>query len=135
MYHGSEANQRMKDYPIFLKNKKKMDQELAQPLLQSVPRDVNHTMQWTPHNQQYSQSYPSPFPPQTYQNSDTEAPTYYQSYCYATTNHPQPTLVPQITYPPAVPQITYPTQSNNNATKQVKTKPNPPLPPPPQQAQ
>jgi hypothetical protein len=34
-----------------------------------------------------------------------------------------------------VPQITYPTQSNNNAANQVKTEPNPPLPPPPQQAQ
>jgi hypothetical protein len=34
-----------------------------------------------------------------------------------------------------MPQITYPTQSNSNTTNQVKTEPNPPLPPPLQQAQ
>jgi hypothetical protein len=43
--------------------------------------------------------------------------------------------VPQIAYPPAVTQITYPAQSSNTATNQVKAEPNPPIPPPPQQAQ
>jgi hypothetical protein len=100
-------------------------------------------MQWNPHHQQYSPSYPSLFSPQAYQNNHTHAPDYYQSYHYATTNHPQPSPIPQITYPQpstvlqityplAIPQITYPTLNNTN---QVKTEPNPPLPPPPQQAQ
>jgi hypothetical protein len=135
MYRDNETNRRNKDCPIYLDTKWKMDQETTQPSPQPPYKEVNHTMQWTPHHQQFSPSYPSPFPPQTYENSQAQAPVYYQSYHYTTTSHPQPLPVPQITYPPAVPQITYPTQSNNNATNQVKTEPNPPLPPPPQQAQ
>jgi hypothetical protein len=77
-------------------------------------------MQWGPHYQQYSQSYPSLFPPQDYQNS--QGPAYYQSYHYATTNHPQSSPAPQIAYPPAVLQITYPTQNNTNP--QVKIEAN-----------
>jgi hypothetical protein len=91
-------------------------------------------MQWNLHHQQYSPYYPLIFPPQTYQNSHAQALAYYQSYHYGTTNHHQPFPVPQITYPPAVPQITYPTQNNTN-DNQVKTEPNPPLPPPLQQVQ
>jgi hypothetical protein len=87
-------------------------------------------MQWTPHHQQYSPSYPSHFSPQAYQNNQAQAPVYYQSYHYATTNHPQPLLAPQITYSPTMPQITYPLPNNTNP--QVKTKVNPPPPPLPQ---
>jgi hypothetical protein len=91
-------------------------------------------MKLNPHHRQYSASYHSLFPPQTYQTSHAQAPAYYQSYHYATTNHPRPSPVPQITYPLVVPQITYPTQNNTNAN-QVKTEPNPPLPPPLQQVE
>jgi hypothetical protein len=130
MYHGDKADYCTKDCPIYLDTKQKLDQELAQPLKQSAPSEVNHTMQWTPHHQQYSPTYPSFFPPQTYQNSHTQTPAYYQSYHYTITNCPQPSqspqitypqssLVPQITYPPAAPQITYPTPSNTN-NHQVK---------------
>jgi hypothetical protein len=111
-----------------------MDQETTQRLSQPPLREVNHTMQWNLHHQQYSPYYPLIFPPQTYQNSHAQALAYYQSYHYGTTNHPQPFPVPQITYPPAVPQITYPTQNNTN-DNQVKIEPNPPLPPPLQQVQ
>jgi hypothetical protein len=48
------------------------------------------TMQLAPHHQQYSPSYPPHFLAQAYQNSQTQPLTYYQSYHYATTNHPQP---------------------------------------------
>jgi hypothetical protein len=92
-------------------------------------------MQWAPHTQQYSPSYPSHFPLQTNHNNQTQPLTYYQSYHYATTNHPQPSPAPQITYPSPVPQITYPMPNNTNP--QVKTETNPPPPPqiqePPQQ--
>jgi hypothetical protein len=64
-------------------------------------------MQWaSPHNQ-YSPTYPSLYPPQTYPNNQGQALAYYLSYHYATTNHLQPSLTPQIIYPPPVLQITY----------------------------
>jgi hypothetical protein len=59
-------------------------------------------------------------------NSSKQYPTYYQSYHYAMTNHPQPSPIPQIIYPSSLPQITYPTPSN--PTHQNKAEPY--LPPP-----
>jgi hypothetical protein len=91
-------------------------------------------MQWAPHPQQHSPSYPLHYAVQAYQNFQTQSPAYYQLYHYTTTNHPQPTPTPQITYHPALPQITYPMPIGTNAN-QVKVEQNPPLPPPPQQAQ
>jgi hypothetical protein len=82
------------------------------------------------HHQQYSPSCPSHFLPQAYHINQTQPPTYYQSYHYTTTNHPQPLPAPQITYPSPVVQITYPTPNNTNP--QVKTETNPPPPPSPQ---
>jgi hypothetical protein len=91
-------------------------------------------MKWAPHNQQHSPSYPLHYPTQAYQNSQTQPPAYYQSYHYATTNHPQPSPIPQITYHPTVQQIMCPTPSNTNAN-QVKTETNPLPPSPPPQVQ
>jgi hypothetical protein len=51
----------------------------------------------------------------------------YQSYHYATTNHPQAPPATQITYHPAPPQLTYPMPNNTNAN-QLKAEPNPPPP-------
>jgi hypothetical protein len=134
MYHDNKINHRTKECPIHIDTKKKMDQELAQPSQQLASREVNHTIQWTPHHQQHSPSYPPHYPNQAYQNSQNQPLVYYQSYHYATTNHVQPSPMPQITYHPVVRQITYPTPSNTNAN-QVKTKTNPPPPPPPPQIQ
>jgi hypothetical protein len=128
MYHDSETNHRTKDCPFSLKP--------TQPLHQPPPREVNHTMHWTPNHQQYSPSPPSLFSPQTHQRNQAHPITYYQSYHYATTIHPSPLPAPQITYPlpapqitysPAVQQITYPAQNSTN--HQVKDEAN--LPPPP----
>jgi hypothetical protein len=130
IYHGSETNHRTKNCPIFMGSKRKMELDSMKPLQQSAPREVNHTMEWTSHYQQYSLSYPSLFPPQAYQNSQGQPMAYYQSHHYATTNYSQSSPAPQIIYPPAVPQITYPTQNNTNS--QVKTEANPPPPPLPQ---
>jgi hypothetical protein len=135
MYHGSTTNHRIKDCPIYLEMKKKMKQDSTQPSHQSTLREVNHARQWAPHHKQYSPSYPSHFSPQVYHNNQTQPLAYYQSYNYATTNHPQPSPAPQIIYPSSVPQITYPMP--NTTTPQVKTETDPPCPPqiqePPQQ--
>jgi hypothetical protein len=92
MYHGNETNHRTKDCPIYLEMKKKMEQGSAQPSHQLALQEVNHTMLWAPHHQQYSPSYPPHFPAQTYQNSQIQP--YYQSHHYATTNHPRPSPYP-----------------------------------------
>jgi hypothetical protein len=84
-----------------------MEQDSKQPPQQSSSMEGNPTMQCAPHHHQYSPSYPSPFPQQAYQNSQAQALAYYQSYHYATTNHPQASPTPQITYPLTVPQVTY----------------------------
>jgi hypothetical protein len=129
MYHGNKIDHRIKDCSIYINTTRKMNQDTTQPLPQLHSREVNHTMQWVPHNQQHSSLYPSHYSAQTYQNSQTQPLAYYHSYHYVTLNHPEPSPAPQMTYHPALPQITYPTPSNTNVN-QLKVKP-----PPPQQAQ
>jgi hypothetical protein len=120
--------------PTYIDTKRKMNQDATQPSPQLQTSEINHTMQWAPHNQQHFSSDHQHYLAQAYQNSQIQSPANYQLYHYDTTNHPQPPLAPQITYHPVVPQITYPTPSNTNAN-QLKAEPNPLLPPPPQQAQ
>jgi hypothetical protein len=134
MYHGNETDHRTKDCPIYIDTKWKMNYNTTQPSPQLQSREVNHTMHWAPHNQQHSHPTLCIIQHKHTKNSQTQSPAYYQSYHYATTNHPQPPSAPQITYHPALPQITYPTPSNTNAN-QLKAEPNPLLPPLPQQAQ
>jgi hypothetical protein len=117
MYHGNETDHHTKDCPIYIDTKRKMNQDTTQPSPQLHSREVNHSMQWAPRNQQHSSLYPSHYPAQTYQNSQTQPSAYYQSYHYATSNHPEPSLAPQMTYHSALPQITYPTPSNTNANQ------------------
>jgi hypothetical protein len=58
MYHGNETNHRNKDCPIYIDTKRKMNQDNTKPSQQLQSREVNHTMQCAPHNQQHSPSYP-----------------------------------------------------------------------------
>jgi hypothetical protein len=130
MYHGNEIDHRTKDCPIYIDTKHKMNQDTTQPSPQLHSREVNHTMQWAPCNQQHSSWYPSHYPAQTFQNSQTQPSAYYQSHHYTTPNHLEPSPAPQMTYHPALPQIAYPMPSNTNVN-QLKAEPSPPL----QQAQ
>jgi hypothetical protein len=114
MYHDSDTNHHTQDCPIFLESKRKMEQDSNQPPQHSLSREVNHTTHWPSSHNHYSPSYPSLFTPQTDRNNQAQAPAYYQSYHYTTTNHPQPSPNPQIAYPPPVPQITYPMPNNAN---------------------
>jgi hypothetical protein len=102
-----------------------MDQSHTQPPPQSSSREVNHTIQWPPSHPPYSPSYPWLFSGPTYPNHHQgPSPSYYQSYNYATTNHTQPSPLPQLTYPSPLPHITYPMR--NNSTHQNNNLP-PPL--------
>jgi hypothetical protein len=58
MYQGNKTNHHTKDCPIYINTKWKIHQESTQPSPQIPSREVNHTMQWAPHNQQHSPSYP-----------------------------------------------------------------------------
>jgi hypothetical protein len=69
MYHGNETDHRTKDYPIYIDTKRKMNQDTTQPSPQLQSREVNHTMQWAPHNQQHS-----PFDPRIIQHKHTKIP-------------------------------------------------------------
>jgi hypothetical protein len=120
MHHGDKADHHTKDCPIYLDTKRKLDHELAQPSHQSAPREVTTRCSGLPTTNNILPPILLFFSSQTYQNSHTQTPAYYQSYHYATTNrpqhsqslqitYPQPSPAPQITYPPAPPQITYPT--------------------------
>jgi hypothetical protein len=69
MYHGNKTDHRTKDYSIYIDTKRKMNQDTTQPSPELHSREVNHTTQWAPRNQQHSSLYPSHYPAQTYQNS------------------------------------------------------------------
>jgi hypothetical protein len=129
MYYDNKIDHQTKNCPIYIDTKRKMNQDSTQLSPQLHSRGINRTMQWALCNQQHFSLYPSHYPAQTYQNSQTQPLAYYQSYHYATPNHPEPSSAPQMTYHPALPQITYPAPSNTNAN-QLKAEP----PPPPQQA-
>jgi hypothetical protein len=71
MYHDNETDYRTKDFPIYIDTKRKMNQDTTQPSPQLHSKEVNHTMQCAPRNQQHSSLYHLHYPAQAYQNSQT----------------------------------------------------------------
>jgi hypothetical protein len=125
MYHGNETDHKTKDCPIYIGTKWKMNQDTNQPPPQLQTREVNHTMQWAPHNQQHSPSYLSHYPTQAYQNSHTQSPAYYQPYHYTNTNHPQPPPTLQLIYHPPNHKSHTPHQTTLVQTKSKLSKTHP----------
>jgi hypothetical protein len=66
MYHGNEIDHRTKDCLFYIDTKCKMNQDTTQPSPQLQSMEVNHTIQWAPHNQQCS---PSTTPPPALSNT------------------------------------------------------------------
>jgi hypothetical protein len=125
MFHERDTAHRTRDFPIFLKSKKKMTQKQNQPSASSTAKEVNHTSHWC------QPSYQNFNPRPEYQPNYHIYPSqYYQPYNYSPHTSQIHTSQPTITYPPTPLQITYPTASSQ--TSQPKIEPNN-LPPPPNQ--
>jgi hypothetical protein len=86
MFHEKDTNHRTRDYPIFLKSKKKMAQKQNQPSASSTAKEVNHTSHWHQPLQSSSLNQPSHHnfsPHPEYQPNHHRYPSqYYQSYNY-----------------------------------------------------
>jgi hypothetical protein len=125
MFHERDTAHRTRDFPIFLKSKKKMTQKQNQPSASSTAKEVNHTSHWC------QRSYQNFNPRPEYQPNYHIYPSqYYQPYNYSPHTSQIHTSQPTITYPPTPLQITYPTASSQ--TSQPKIEQNN-LPPPPNQ--
>jgi hypothetical protein len=134
MFHKGDIDHRTRDYPIFLKSKKKMCQKQNQQPNLSTAKEVNHTSQWHQPSQSSSsnqRSYQHHNTCSKYQPNYHRYPSpYYQPYNYTPHRSQIHATQPTFTYPSKSLQITYPTVSTQ--AFQPKTEPGNSPPPPPQ---
>jgi hypothetical protein len=108
MYRDNEIDHRTKVCPILIEVKKENGSRLSKSFVATCTQasQPQHAMEPSTLAILTILSFPL-FTTTSLPNQSAPPPAYYQSYHYATTNHPRRLAALQITYPPPPSQITY----------------------------